>query len=333
MNASNSTSVSKETLVSESGFTLLEILIAITILALISLAVVSITENAAITKERTTEVNQNNLQIETAMNRFEWDLSQVYSPLYFSTLLSMNNAPIGTNPPNNAGDSAVVPPVNPNPAGNMGPLAQQYFEQLVQRFERNEHFMGVSKEGFPVPRFYAPEKSVFEFFTSSNRRKVENQKQSHFAWVRYALAEQTQTEEEEKNTNMPKALKSFVRYFSADDPYSEKRINIDDADRVKGAVLLRNVEKLEFQFWDFQRRKWETSLRNIQNGESIVRGVKVLITWYDSFGTQRTASRIFRTHWPMVTPQDQTTAPPVAQAGAQGGAPTGGLQSGVPNGF
>ncbi len=320
MSASNSTSVSKETLASERGFTLLEILIAITILALISLAVVSITENAALTKERTTEVNENNLQIETAMSRFEWDLSQVYSPLYFSTLLSMNNGPVGGNPPNTDGDTAaVVPPVTPNPAGNMGPLAQQYFEQLVQRFERNEHFMGVSKEGFPVPRFYAPEKSVFEFFTTSNRRKVENQKQSHFAWVRYALAEQTQTEEEEKNTNMPKSLKSFVRYFSADDPYSEKRINIEDVDRVKGAVLLRNVEKLEFQFWDFQRRKWETSLRSIQNGESIVRGVKVLITWYDSFGTQRTASRIFRTHWPMVTPQDQTTAPPAAQAGQQGG--------------
>jgi prepilin-type N-terminal cleavage/methylation domain-containing protein len=285
MSASNSTSVSKETLASERGFTLLEILIAITILALISLAVVSITENAALTKERTTEVNENNLQIETAMSRFEWDLSQVYSPLYFSTLLSMNNATMGGNVGGTGGDPAGAGGVTsgggtPGGAaaggGNMGPLAQQYFEQLVQRFERNEHFMGVSKEGFPVPRFYAPEKSVFEFFTTSNRRKVENQKQSHFAWVRYALAEQTQTEEEEKNTEMPKSLKSFVRYFSADDPYSEKRINIEDLDRVKGAVLLRNVEKLEFQFWDFQRRKWETSLRSIQNGESIVRGVKEL---------------------------------------------------------
>ncbi len=347
MSASNSTSVSKETLVSERGFTLLEILIAITILALISLAVVSITENAALTKERTTEVNENNLQIETAMNRFEWDLSQVYSPLYFSTLMSMNNAPVGGNPGGAGGNSGtdgdandIVPPAPTGPGAGMGPLAQQYFEQLIQRFERNEHFMGVSKEGFPVPRFYAPEKSVFEFFTTSNRRKVENQKQSHFAWVRYALAEQTQTEEEEKNPEMPKSLKSLVRYFSAEDPYSEKRINIEDLDRVKGAVLLRNVEKLEFQFWDLQRRKWETSLRAIQNGESIIRGVKVLITWYDSFGAQRSASRIFRTHWPLVAPQDQSGQTTGAQAGMQAGAQAGiqsgaqaGVQSGAQAGF
>jgi prepilin-type N-terminal cleavage/methylation domain-containing protein len=334
MSASNSTSVSKETLGSERGFTLLEILIAISILALISLAVVSITENAALTKERTTEVNENNLQIETAMSRLEWDLSQIYSPMYFSTLLNMNAAQPFNQAPDgqDTAGGRLVPQTTAGAAGGMGPLAQQYFEQLVQRFERNEHFLGVSKEGMPVPRFYAPEKNVFEFFTTSNRRKVENQKQSHFAWVRYALAEQEQTEAEEQNANMPKSLKSLVRYFSPDDPYSEKRINIEDVARVKGAVLLRNVEQLEFQFWDLQRRKWETSLRNIQGGESVIRGVRVLVTWYDSFGNKRSTARIFRTHWPLVTPQDQATGAPANQAGVQAGPQAGAAGGGLGDG-
>ena len=284
----------------ESGFTLLEILIAITLLAFISLGVVNITENAVLTMERTTEANTNNLQIETAMSRFEWDFSQIYSPLYFSSVMKLNAQ-------QNLGNQTGNETENENLEQNnvaVNPQLQQYYEQLVQRFERNEHFSSVSKEGHPIPRFYAPEKNVFEFFTSSNRRKLENQKQSHFAWVRYSLANQEQTTEESENPDIPKSLKSLVRYFTADDPYGDKRINIEDEERIKGAVLLRNVENLEFQFWDYQRRKWESSLRTIQGGENLIRGVRVLVTWYDSLGHKRTTSRIFRTHWPMVSPQD-----------------------------
>jgi len=323
MNESSSTSV-----FNQKGFTLLEILIAIVLLAFITFGVVSVTENAAQTKERTTETNANNLQIETAMSRFEWDFSQIYSPLYFSTVMNLqqnvNNfgddsgsqAQAGVDAGATAGATAGA--VAGAQGGMASPYLQQYYENLVNRFERNEHFSAVSKEGMPIPRFYAPEKNVFEFFTSSNRRKIENQKQSHFAWVRYALADQEPLPNEEENPNIPKSLKSLVRYFTAEDPYSDKRINIEDAERVKGAVLLRNVESLEFQYWDYQKRKWETTLRTIQQGESLIRGVRILITWYDTTGNKRSTSRIFRTHWPMVTPQDQTTSG--VQAGAQAGA-------------
>lgn len=315
----------KKRLSSQEGFTLLEILIAITILAFITLGVVNITENAALTMERTTEVNEQNLQIETAMSRFEWDFSQIYSPLYFSRVLNLNpNQALGTATPGlipgGEPQAPTIPGTQQSDPGGLqnNPVLQQYYEQLVQRFERNEHFRAVSQEGMPIPRFYAPEKETFEFFTSSNRRKVENQRQSHFAWVRYSLAPQDQTPNEEENPNIPKNLKSFVRYYSAEDPYSEKRLN---PDVVKGAVLLRNVEKLEFQYWDFARRKWENSLRSIQDGESLVRGVRILMTWYDSFGNKRSASRIFRTHWPMVVPQDQPALAPQAAGGGQPGAP------------
>jgi prepilin-type N-terminal cleavage/methylation domain-containing protein len=310
MNEFNSTSV-----FNNRGFTLIEILIAIVLLAFITLGVVNITEDAAQTMERTTEINRNNLQIETALSRFEWDFSQIYSPLYFSTVMNLNqlagSTPLG-------GPDGEAPP-DQDMALQINPALQNYFEQLVNRFERNEHFSSVSKEGLPVPRFYAPEKNVFEFFTTSNRRKIENTKQSHFAWVRYALAEQVNDPDEEENPNVPKSLKSLVRYFAPNDPYNDKRINPDDS-QVKGAVLLRNVEKLEFEYWDYSKRKWETSLTSIPGGESVIRGVRVSITWYDSSGFERSVSRIFRNHWPMIVPQDQTT-PAVAQ-------PTGGATSG-----
>lgn len=317
----------------QKGFTLLEILIAIVLLAFITFGVVSITENAVNTKDRTTATNQNNLQIETAMSRFEWDFSQIYSPLYFSTVMSFQNP---NNQGNQGGDNSGQQSGAQQGAqgGAISPYLQQYYEQLVTRFERNEHFSSVSKEGMPIPRFYAPEKNIFEFFTTSNRRKIENQKQSHFSWVRYQLANQEQTKEEEENPAIPKSLKSLVRYTSSDDPYSDKRIDPEDIERVKGAVLLRNVESLEFQYWNFQRRKWETSLKNVPQGENLVRGIKVMITWYDSTGNKRTAARIFRTHWPMVSPVDQATT--TIQSGAQAGVQAGdnsGAQAGLNGGF
>ena len=329
MKRSSSTSV-----FNNRGFTLIEILIAITLLAFITLAVVSVTENAFLTKDRTTELNKNNLQIETAMSRFEWDFSQIYSPLYFSTVMNLNQN--NTNQfGNDGGATNGIVQDQGGAQGTQGatqgginsPMMQQYFEQLVTRFERNEHFSSVSKEGFPVPRFYSPDKSTFEFFTSSNRRKLENTKQSHFAWVRYALAPQQELsndDDNEESASIPKSLKSLVRYYTADDPYSDKRINIEDVERVKGAVLLRNVESLEFQFWDFNRRKWETNIKTVPGGENLLRGIRMIVVWYDSTGNKRTNSRIFRTHWPMVTPQDQ----PTATAGVQGGATTGGNTTG-----
>lgn len=318
MNESSSTSVFK----SESGFTLIEILIAISLLAFITIGVVTIVQNAGDTMERTTEINKNNLQIETALSRFEWDFSQIYSPMYFSQPLNMGASDQfgNSNDLNNDGRDDNNPNKAVTPAAPVTPELQEYYQRLIARFEQNQHFGSVSKEGLPIPRFYAPEKNIFEFFTSSNRRKIENTKQSHFGWVRYSLGEAIQRDDEEKNPNIPQSLKTLVRYFSADDPYSDKRLDPEDAERVKGAVLLENVESLEFQFWDMNTRKWETSLRSIPGGETSLRGVKLIVAWYDSTGNKRTATRIYRNHWPMEVPQDNVSAP---QPGQSTGSSTG----------
>ncbi len=308
------------------GFTLLEILIAITLLAFISIGVVQITENAFNTKDRTTEINKNNLQIETAMSRFEWDFSQIYSPLYFSTQMNISFAS-GNNDANGDGiDDMTGQPVQN--IQQVSPELQNYYQQLITRFEQNQHFSGISKEGLPIPRFYFPEKNIFEFFTSSNRRKVENARQSFFAWVRYTLAEPVEKPDTgvEKNSAIPAGLKSLVRYYTADDPYDDKRIDPNSGvSTIKAAVLLENVESLEFQFWDYQRRRWETSLRNIQQGEGLIRGVKIIISWYDSAGLKRSQTRIFRNHWPMVVPQEAVAPMPAASGttGTGGGGSTG----------
>ncbi len=300
----------------ERGFTLLEILIAITLLAFITMGVISITDNAIGTKDRTNEMNKNNLAIESALARFEWDFTQIYSPLYFTTVMNLqagNGAAATDNDGDGEPDVPATAPGQPPvaPAAQPNVQLQQYYEQVAERMQQNEHFSALSKEGLPIPRFYSPEKNIFEFLTASNRRKIENVRQSSFAWVRYGLTDMTAEQvkdQDEQNSQIPKSLKNLTRWFDPNDPWGTKRIDIEN---LKGAVLLEHVESLEFSFWDYQRKKWENNLRTIQNGDSIIRGVKVFITWYDSQGIKRSAERIFRNHWPMVIPQDApaTTAP------------------------
>lgn len=302
------------------GFTLLEILIAITLLAFITIGVISITDNAIGTKDRTIELNKNNLAVESALSRFDWDFSQIYSPLYFSTVMNLSQAsPAAAVDNDGDGQPDAVPLQAPGGvSAQPNPQLQMYYEQIAERMQQNEHFSALSKEGLPIPRFYAPEKNVFEFLTASNRRKTENVRQSSFAWVRYGLTDMTLDqvkEQDEQKAEIPKSLKNLTRWFDPNDPWGTKRIDVEN---LKGAVLLEHVESLEFSFWDYQRKKWETSLRTIQNGESVIRGVKIFITWYDSQGIKRSAERIFRNHWPMVIPQD---APAVPTPGANGQPP------------
>ena len=340
MNESSSTSVFNNRLGPERGFTLIEILIAITLLAFITMMVVSVTQNAFDTKDRTTMLNKSNLQIETAMSRFEWDYSQIYSPLYFSKALPLNGA-----------DPYAAQPVDENLDGRddfsgveiakaqadaqasatalaNNPELQSYLQTMQTKFQQNENFSGINVDGMPIPRIYSPEKTIFQFFTSSNRRKIENTKQSHFGWVRYQLIESDPDDvDEEQNEKIPKNLKSFVRYFNPNDPYDDKRmdpINGFEATKVKAAVLMKNIESLEFQFWDYNRRKWDTSLKNIQNGESISRGVKVIIVHYDAYGEKRTSERTFRNHWPMVAPIDGPAKSATTAGATTAGATTAG---------
>ncbi len=275
----------------QKGFTLLEILIAIVILSVITFEVVQITDDAVNTKERTIQINEDNLQIETALARMDWDFSQAFSPLYFSTPITFPNQP-------NIEETSDI--------GAQQNYINMYREQLRSRFQVSQHFSSVSAEGIPIPRYYAPEKNFFEFMTSSNRRKMQNTLQSHFTWVRYSLEDAQPDPDIERSELIPGNTKNLVRYVANSDPWDDNRIDPEDTEKVKKAVLLENVEELEFQFWDLEKRKWETNLRNIRNGENLIRGVKMFIAWYDNSGNKRELTKVFRTHWPLAVPASQT---------------------------
>jgi prepilin-type N-terminal cleavage/methylation domain-containing protein len=270
-----------------SGFTLIEVMISIVLLSFVMFGVVSITDNTEQTKNRTLALNEDNLEIENLMQRLEWDFSQIYSPLYFSYKFTLPKLPPGSDL-----TRAGLPS-----------------DPVFLHYENNEHFEGPSREGIPIPKFYSPDKASFEFFTTSNRRRLENTKQSHFAWVRYAVADDTETKNEEDEPLVPdnektvKTGKALVRYFSADNPYAKERIN---PEKLKASIMLKNIESVEFSFWDPNRKVFESNLTTIPNGVHILRALKIVISWYDSKGFKREATRIFRPLWPNMILPEQT---------------------------
>jgi hypothetical protein len=279
---------------SEKGLTLIEIMISIVLLAFVMLGVVAIIDNSQNAKDRTLLINNDNMQIEMAINRMEWDFAQIWSPLYFSQRF-MGNL-----------DGAQIPGI----------------EEIKFLYEGHPRFSGPSQDGIPIPVFRLNGKDDLIFMTNSNRRRIENQKQSHFSWVRYFISDQRIMD----GAGEGRDTKALTRQIFSDDPWAKEDFALDST---RSTSLLNDVTKLEFQFYNPGTRKWETNLRSIRDGESVIRGIKMLIVWNDSNGNEREMTRFFRPHYPPVTIMDPV---PGAVGGAAGGAMQAGVQGGAQGG-
>lgn len=256
-------------LLNQRGFTLFEVMISITILAFIMMSVISISESTQNTAERVSKEDRESLQIETALSRIEWDVSHAYSPLYFSHLM--------------------------RPDGVNQSQAQAY-NQLIAQYQTNERFSGLNYNGIPVPTIKTSEGNEISFFTSSNRRKRENIKQSNFAWVKYSL-----TKDDREKDFVREGTSVLTRQFLADDIYNSSEI---EWDKIKRQVLLRNVESLKIEFWDPIKQKWKENLDTIKDGKLILRGLKMTITYIDDSGAKLLYVRVYRPLYPQFTPED-----------------------------
>ena len=243
-------------------------MIAIIILSFITVSIVTIQNNSQDTKNRVVEEDKYKLQVETAFSRFEWDFSQIYSPLYFSHHMR---------------DDEYEPE-------SMRILRQK----VLQEQSNNTQFSTLSYENLLIPDFKYPEKHTIEFFTSSNRRKIKDIKQSRFAWVRYSL------EKDEDNENA-KGKNMWVRRFNPQDPFNPEGFNWED---IKAQVLLRNVEKISFEYWSRKRNKWVDNVSLVQNAKNIIYGIKVILEWVDADGFEQTFIRVYRPNFPYFIPED-----------------------------
>lgn len=273
-------------LLNHSGLSLLEILIAMTLLAFVMFGVISVTTDSTETKDRIVAEDREYMSVETAFTRMDWDFSHIYSPLFFGQRFVIKDN------------------------------EQEKYLNLIERLQVNKQFTAIDEDGRPIPLFENPESYTFEFFTASNRRKFEDQRQSNFAWVRYTLIDE---DRDDSSINSEQSgSKALVRYYNANDPYSIDRLIIDE---IKPQVLLNNVEELKFSFWDINKKDFVSSLDQVVDGFSKIYGIKVEVIIKDSLGVKRTLTRVFRSLFPYRAedPPDVLKAIEAAKNGTQTG--------------
>ena len=239
------------------GFTIIEVLIAMVLLSMIMVySITSIDNNTQITENVISE-DRELMSVVASLERINMDIVQIYSPLYYS-------------------------------------YEKRSWKEGERAFVPSDYHPSLAKNNIPIPRIHHPDNTSLIFYTAANRRKLENSKESTYAWIRYSLREQ-------KDSNKSKqGLYELVRQSISHDPYTGDY----DWDEVREQVLIPHVKDLEFFFWDGKTKEFVSSLEETSQ-DLLIRGIKIKLTWIDSFNKERIAQRFYRPLWPWFSGQKE----------------------------
>jgi prepilin-type N-terminal cleavage/methylation domain-containing protein len=248
----------KKEIWSHSGFTLVEVLISILLLAFISLQTFKLVENSTNTKENILREDRALLQSLVATGRLDSDISQLYSPLY-----SYGKANPTTDP-----DGAYLD--NSSLKGT---------------------YDGKAKNGMIIPQFESTDKSTITFLTTSNRRKIAEVKESRFSWVRYSMRRSEKSDDGPINDKAPiEAENELVRQTISTNIYSS---NLNWSD-VKSQILMTQIKSIEFSFWNDLTKKFTSSILDLNENKNSVRSIKMQLVWMDEENHEQKIEKIFR---------------------------------------
>lgn len=231
------------------GFTLLEILLAIAVLSVMMMLIFNLTSDSSNTIDRVMAEDRDYMQIETAVSIIERDFVNIYNPLFVEV--------------------EKAAPTN---------------GEKVETERTN--FDGLTYRGHLVPVFSASEKDQLIFMTAGHQRRIENTKQSNFAWVRYSLLSVPSESKKEKS----KEQYQLLRQYHADDPYN----NNIDWEKEKAHILLDNISTLKFSYWDQEKKEYVDSTASLNEKQKYVRLARIEFTWIDRNGLENEVSRTFR---------------------------------------
>ncbi len=248
---------------SQSGFTLIEVLISIVLMAFVAFTTIQLTDSSITTRDNVTKEDRELMQIVTLMNRLEADFQEYYTPLFFD--------------PNNTG---VVTNQNTDYTENPD----------TSYFEGNKNFYNKTKNGYLVPFVTSEDKTSIIFFSSTHRRRVEGKKESRYAWIKYSLRSSDKDEDSENE----RATNELVRQYYVEDIYSKDI----DWSKVPSQVILRNIKDLEFMFFDERSKKFTNSINDLNENRYKIKLLKIKLTWVDPDKNEQKFEKNFRPLWP-----------------------------------
>ena len=227
---------------SESGFTLIEVLIALFILVLIGTLTATTVINAAKLREILRDETEFASEFRTSVSFIERDLSQVFNPRWF---LSADLKPL--DPYNN--NPVVAPPTAP--AGVAAPKVLS-IEEIIRKthgtaFQSSDYWGAVLDPSGIRPSRFKGKNDSFSFISASHLRIYQQKRESIYAKVKYELVRQPKNANlsDEQNAKFA-SLQALVktenpRAFDSEDP--------KDAPYVNHYVILNNIKKIKFTYF------------------------------------------------------------------------------------
>lgn len=259
-------------ILNQSGFTLVEVLISIVLMAFVALTTYQITDSSITTKENVTKEDREIMQVLTMLNRMDADFQESYSPLFFDAQASR----------------AAVSDDSAN--GN--------YSNDINYFEGNKNFYAKTKSGHLVPFYLAEEKGTLQFLSTAHRRRIEGKKESRFVWIKYSLRSTTPNADSEDNEEK-RGENELVRQAYSSDIYNKEI----DWEKVPAQIVIQNLKELEFQFWDERTKKFTANINDLNENRYNIRAFKVLFTWIDPDKNEQKYEKSFRTLWPYFNPK------------------------------
>lgn len=264
------------------GFTLIEVMISITILSFISYATFRMVNTNTDTKDRVVKEDRQTVQSLTAIGRLDSDITQLYNPLFSS------------------------PKYVPTASSASSDI---YADNTSNA---NGAFDGKTSSGALIPQFKSEDKSTLIFLTQANRRKMADTKESRFAWVKYSV--RSMEPDPENPDDKTSGLYELVRQTIAIDIFNPTQ----DWSKPKFQVVMERIKSLEFSFWDERAKKYTTSLQELNENKNTIRSLKVNIVWIDDDNNEQKIEKAFRVLYPYFnTKQDEIATG--AAGGAYGG--------------
>ncbi|WP_372653804.1 type II secretion system protein J [Halobacteriovorax sp.] len=276
---------------SEAGFTLIEVLIAITVLSILMATMYTIVSNSTDSKDKIIAEDRDALQLITALDRMEQDFSQLYSPLYHSAkyVKKASDQNEFTNEFDQNGNPTIVSPLD--------------------SFQASERFPSISTSADIVPVIQNESKSEIIFMTTSNRRILKDSKQSRFGWVKYALRSSTRDEDDRKEG----ADYELVRSIETENIYNKEF----DWKNVKEYPLLRDLKSFQFLFWNSKTEKFVDRLELLSTDQQTPRLIRVNLVWINSDNNEIEISRTFRPLSPYFDTEKDEKEKEAARAGSK----------------
>lgn len=304
--------IKTQNITNEEGFTLLEVLIAITILSMLMVSIYSIIDSSTTTKDKVLSEDREKMQFEMGITRLETDFEFIHSPLYFES--TANDDTLYKKKSSSTSNANSTDNKN-NSNDNFLDLEDETTNKI---YEQNENFEGLSESNRPIPKLINDEKGSIIFMSSAGRRLLKNSKQSNLMWIRYSVINNSEPAIKE-------ASFALTRTVIKEDLYKSQL----DWDAAKEYVVLENLQSFEFNFWDPKKEKYVDSLRELTQDKQTPRLIKVKLTYLTKTKEVHDVIRTFRPIWPNFNTKKALEEKYKASSSDSG--PTGGISGGSGN--